>query len=40
MRRVLFATLLAVSLAGIIAAQAITGEKAEAVKNRDTQNRR
>jgi hypothetical protein len=32
MRKVLFATLLTVSLAGIVAAQAITGEKAEAVK--------
>jgi hypothetical protein len=31
-RKVLLATLLAVSLAGVIAAQAITGEKAEAVR--------
>ena len=32
MRKILLATLLAVSLPGIMAAQAITGEKAEAVK--------
>src|ERR1700692_1429965 len=32
MRKILLATLLTVSLPGMIAAQAITGEKAEAVK--------